>query len=285
MRAARSILAASALVSALCWLQALPAEAAGTGGVPAASSEAPSTSPPPGGGEGAAAATPGEGASPPPAPAVPATEPLSNELTFTTWAEPEIRGWIHSRPDLGSPATARIQLLTSDGFAEVYVLLDSYVDGEGREWVKIRVPGRPNGRTGWVLRELLGGLHRTRWRIVVNLRWRHMRVYRAGRLQRVFPVGVGKPSTPTPTGRFWIRERFRVPDPSNPYWPYALGTSDYSTLSEWPGGGVVGIHGPYGEPQRIPGDPSHGCIRMLAPDVAWLARHVTLGTPVDVLAG
>lgn len=246
---------------------------------------------------GAAAATPASGpsaptpatsapASPPPE-SFPATTPqvkqLSDEVTLTTWAHPEVRGWIYARPDARSRRIAPIHLLTSDGFAEVYVLLDSYGGAEGEEWVKVRIPGRPNGRTGWMLRELLGGFHRTRWRIVVSLSRRRMRVYYAGRLQRVFPVGVGKPSTPTPAGHFWIDERFKVSDPGSPYWPYALGTSDYSTLSNWPGEGVVGIHGPYGEPQKIPGDPSHGCIRMLAEDISWLATRVTLGTPVDIV--
>jgi lipoprotein-anchoring transpeptidase ErfK/SrfK len=80
-----------------------------------------------------------------------------------------------------------------------------------------------------------------------------------------------------------IRERFRITDRSNPYYPYALGTSDYSTLSEWPGGGVIGIHGDFGQPQPIPGDPSHGCVRMQSPDIAWLGPRVTIGTPVDVI--
>jgi L,D-transpeptidase catalytic domain len=218
-----------------------------------------------------------------PPPSGAAVTSLSNEVTLTTWAHPEVEGAIYARPETRSHRIARVQLTTSDGFAEVYVLLASFRDEDGREWVKVRIPGRPNGRTGWMARELLGEPHSTRWSIVVHRRARHMDVYYAGRLLRIFPVGVGKPSTPTPTGRFWIDERFKLTDPSSPYWPYALGTSDYSTLSNWPGEGVVGIHGPYGEPQKIPGDPSHGCIRMLAPDITWLAQHVTLGTPVDIV--
>ncbi len=209
---------------------------------------------------------------------------LSNESTLTTWAQPESIGGIYAHPLNGAPRIAEIHLFNVDGFPEVYMLLSSFLDGEGREWVRVRVPGRPNGRTGWMLRERLGSFHQTRWRIVVNRSQQRMRVYRAGRLLRVFPVGVGKPSTPTPVGHFWIDERFKLPNPSSPYWPYALGTSDYSTLPNWAGEGVVGIHGPFGEPQKIPGDPSHGCIRMLAPDIAWLGPRVTLGTPVDVIA-
>ncbi len=208
---------------------------------------------------------------------------LSNELTFTTWAHPGSVGPIFARADTGAALVAKVHLYDADGFPEVYLLLSSQTDAAGREWVRVRIPGRPNGRTGWMLRELLASFHRTRWRIVVNRGERRMRVYYAGRLLRMFPVGVGKPSTPTPAGHFWIDERFKLSDPSSPYWPYALGTTDYSTLPKWPGDGVVGIHGPYGEPQRIPGDPSHGCIRMLVPDIAWLGPRVTLGTPVDIV--
>jgi hypothetical protein len=215
----------------------------------------------------------------------PSQRVLSNESTLTTWAHPLTGGAILTSPRRGSRRVGRIHLETEDGFAEVYLPLSAYTDAKGMEWVRLRVPGRPNGRTGWVSREALGTFHRTRWSIVVNLRRRRLSAYFDGRLRRVAPVGVGKPSTPTPTGRFWIRERFRVTDRNSPYWPYALGTSDYSTLSEWPGGGVVGIHGPFGEPDAIPGDPSHGCIRMLDADIGWLGPRVTLGTPVHIIAG
>jgi lipoprotein-anchoring transpeptidase ErfK/SrfK len=56
-----------------------------------------------------------------------------------------------------------------------------------------------------------------------------------------------------------------------------------SSLTEWPGGGVVGIHGALGEPHLIPGDPSHGCVRMHNSGIAWLAPRVQLGTPVHIL--
>ena len=201
---------------------------------------------------------------------------------LAAWAHPEGRGPIYVRPDTRSRRLARVRLFNADGFLEVYPLLRGYMAPDGREWVKVRVPGRPNGRTGWAERELLGPVHHARWRIVVNRRARRMRVFYRGRLLRVFPVGVGKPSTPTPAGRFWIDERFKLSNPRNPYWPYALGTSDYSSLPNWPGEGVIGIHGPFGEPQKIPGDPSHGCIRMLSRDISWLGPRVTLGTPVVV---
>ncbi|HYM55752.1 MAG TPA: L,D-transpeptidase [Solirubrobacteraceae bacterium] len=226
-------------------------------------------------------APPQEQGAPPATP--PADERLSNERTTTTWAHPVSTLPIYSRPDPHSRTVARVHLETEDGFPEVYLLLVSHTDSQGRAWIRLRVPGRPNGRTGWVLRSALGGFHETHWLLVVSLGGRRLTAYLDGRRRLVAPVGVGKPSTPTPAGHFWIRERFHITSRSNPYWPYALGTSDYSTLSEWPGGGVVGIHGDFGEPQLIPGDPSHGCIRMRDSDLAWLAPRLELGTPVDIV--
>lgn len=207
---------------------------------------------------------------------------LSDEWTHTTWAYALSPAHVYARPDSHSRRVAQLQPETAAGLPGLYVLLALHVDRHGRRWVRLRVPGRPNGRTGWVLRTALGMDEHTRWVIVVHLRSRRLAAYLRGRLRFRAPVGVGKPSTPTPTGHFWISEILPVPDRASPYWPYVLGTSDYSTLSDWPGGGIVGIHGDFGEPQRIPGDPSHGCIRMHDADIAWLAEHVSLGTPVVV---
>jgi hypothetical protein len=219
-------------------------------------------------------------AAPPP---MPADVPLSDERTLTTWARPFEPVPVYSRPDTHARRVTHLHLETEDGFEEVYLLLLRRIDERGRVWVKLRIPGRPNGRTGWVLRDSLGPFQQTRWLVVINLRERRLTAYFKGHRRFGAPVGVGKPSSPTPRGHFWIRERFHIANRSNPYWPYALGTSDYSTLTDWPGGGVVGIHGDFGEPRLIPGDPSHGCVRMHAADIGWLAPRVSLGTPVDII--
>jgi hypothetical protein len=211
------------------------------------------------------------------------TKLLSNERTLTRSARVVYAGIIRKSPAKTSKAMGRMRQLTEDGYPEVYLVLRSYTDADGVEWTQIRIPGRPNGRVGWVQRELLGAFKQTRWQIVVNRKTARMTVYWNGKKRWRRPVGIGAPRTPTPAGRFWIREKIKVSDRSSPYWPYALGTADYSTLSEWPGGGVVGIHGDWNQPWLIPGHPSHGCIRMHDRDVAWLARHVPVGTPLRVL--
>jgi lipoprotein-anchoring transpeptidase ErfK/SrfK len=93
---------------------------------------------------------------------------------------------------------------------------------------------------------------------------------------------VGKRETVTPRGHFYVMEKLRTTN-APAYGPFAIGTSAYApTLSEWPGGGVVGIHGT-NEPQLIPGRPSHGCIRMRDADVARLWSTIRLGTPIEIV--
>lgn len=208
---------------------------------------------------------------------------LSNETTVTRWAHVAVRAPIHRRPTAGSPTIAHLHFYTEDGFPEVYLLLRARWEARGQEWVLVRVPKRPNGTVGWVRRQSLGRFHVTHEQLVVDRARLRIDLYRDGRLVWQAPVAVGKPSTPTPAGDFWIRERFAVSDRSSGYWPDAFGTSDYSTLTDWPGGGVVGIHGPYYEPWAIPGRVSHGCIRLSTANDAWLARHVGVGTPLRVL--
>jgi hypothetical protein len=207
---------------------------------------------------------------------------LSNERTFTRWAHVEFAEPIHWQPRGTSEQVARLHYYTEDGFPEVYLLLRAHWDAQGQEWIELRIPGRPNGRVGWVPRDSLGAMHRTHRLVVVNRESLLLSVYSFGRRLWSAPVGIGAPAMPTPPGHFWIREEFKISDPASGYYPYAFGTSDYSTLTDWPRGGVVGIHGPYYAPWSIPGRISHGCIRLQVSADAKLAQYVGPGTPLLV---
>jgi lipoprotein-anchoring transpeptidase ErfK/SrfK len=142
---------------------------------------------------------------------------------------------------------------------------------------------RPNGRTGWVPRAALGGLHTVHTQLVVRRSRLRATLYRDGRAILRAPVGVGRPGLPTPAGHFYVRERLRISGAGGAYGPLAFGTSAYSPkLTDWPGGGVVGIHGT-NEPQAVPGRPSHGCVRMRNRDIVRLGRLMPVGTPVLIL--
>jgi lipoprotein-anchoring transpeptidase ErfK/SrfK len=206
---------------------------------------------------------------------------LSNETTMTRWAYAIARGTAFSIPSAKGHRVGRLRYLTEDGFPEVYVVLSSWKDDNHTTWLHVRLPQRPNNVTGWVVRSALGDFHMVHTQLVVNRKTLRATLYKNGR--RIFqaPVGVGKASTPTPTGRSWIREKFPVSG-NSAYGPRALGTATYSnTLTDWPGGGVVGMHGT-NEPGLVPGRPSHGCIRFHNADILRLYNLVPVGTPLLV---
>ena len=207
-----------------------------------------------------------------------ASGPISDELTTTYWANPAQTAAIRTAPAGRGHALARLHLRTEDGYPEVYPVLAQRVYPR-ETWFLIRVPGRPNGRTGWVPETALGALHLVHTHLVLDERRHRITLYDDGRRVFTAPVGIGKPTTPTPTGRFWIREKFRAQ--GGTYGPYAFGTADYSVLSDWPRGGIIGIHGT-DQPELIPGDPSHGCIRLRNADVTRLWPLLPIGTPLTI---
>jgi len=206
-------------------------------------------------------------------------EQLSNETTITRWAHPARRAVVRSAPTTRAHGVARLRYFTEDSRAEVYLVLASRRNG-GRTWLHVRVPGRPNGRSGWVRSDALGPLHAVRTQLVVNRAIAYATLFRDGKAIWRAPIGVGAPGTPTPAGRFWIRELLK--GRGGVYGPWAYGTSAYSVLSEWPGGGVIGVHGT-NQPQLLPGRPSHGCIRVRNADLARLVKLMPIGTPVRIL--
>jgi lipoprotein-anchoring transpeptidase ErfK/SrfK len=94
-------------------------------------------------------------------------------------------------------------------------------------------------------------------------------------------VAVGMPGAETPTGRdFYVQWRFVPTDPF--YGVFALETSAYAPVSDWPGGGIVGIHGT-NAPELIGQAVSHGCVRLPNAQAAKLRLLAPVGTPVDIL--
>ena len=101
----------------------------------------------------------------------------------------------------------------------------------------MEIPGRPNGLAGWVPRGALGELQVVHDYLLINRQTLRATLFHDGHAVFSAPVGVGKASTVTPAGRFYVLEKpATLADPF--YGPFAIGTSAYApTLSEWPGGG------------------------------------------------
>lgn len=208
-------------------------------------------------------------------------ERLSDERRVTRYAGAVARAAVRRLPTTGARKVGRLRYVTEDGGLEVYLVLEGHVDAARRLWLRVRLPQRPNGRTGWVRRDDLGPLRAVRTMLAVDRATLRATLYRDGRRVWSSAIGVGKASTPTPAGRFWIRSRLRGLRANPVYGPYAFGTAAYSVLSDWPGGGVVGIHGT-DQPGLIPGRPSHGCIRVPNEAITRLWRLMAIGTPVVI---
>jgi lipoprotein-anchoring transpeptidase ErfK/SrfK len=159
------------------------------------------------------------------------------------------------------------------------------VAGQGckAEWYGVQLPMRPNGATGYVrARDVL--LYRLDTRIVVDLSARRLVLYRGGRVALETNVAVGKPSTPTPTGRYYVNQRLVPADASGAYGPYAIGVSAFSdVLQGWTQGGPIGIHGT-NEPGLLGQPVTHGCIRVRNDVIRRLFAITRAGTPVLIRA-
>ncbi len=207
---------------------------------------------------------------------------LSNPNVASRYAHAFRRSLIRAAPNVKARVLTHLRLTTEDDFPEAYLLLSSWRDKRNMEWIRLRIPGRPNGRTGWVPRDALGEFRTVYTSLVVNRKQRRVTLFRRGKLVTSFRIGVGAPSTPTPAGSFWIREKFQTSG-GGTYGPRAMGTAAYAPgLTDWPGGGVIGFHGT-NQPQLIPGNPSHGCIRLRNADILRLYRLVPVGTPVRIV--
>ncbi|HEX6424232.1 MAG TPA: L,D-transpeptidase [Acidimicrobiales bacterium] len=158
------------------------------------------------------------------------------------------------------------------------------VEEDHGDWLEVLLPIRPNGSTGYV-RAADVNVVENPYRIDIALGDHRLVVTKGDEVVADEPIGVGTESTPTPGGKYYIKELLQPPDPGGAYGPYAYGLSGFSNvLEEFNGGdGVIGIHGT-NEPELIGTDVSHGCIRMSNEAITELAVVLPLGTPVHIEA-
>jgi lipoprotein-anchoring transpeptidase ErfK/SrfK len=186
---------------------------------------------------------------------------------------------LHTRPTrVGTVRASR----PITGGQTVLPVLGHTTTRDGVDWLRVRVPGRPNGGNGWIARRGTV-LTTTSWHLVVRTSSRRVLVYRHGRFVRAFKAIVGKPSTPTPHGWFFVEESVRMLAGSAGA-PFALALSARSNvLQEFEGGpGQIALHGV----ANLGGTPgtaiSHGCVRLANRNISWLARRIAPGVPVTI---
>ena len=153
---------------------------------------------------------------------------------------------------------------------------------DGVRWLRVRLPGRPNGKTGWIAQRQTV-LTTTSWHLVVKTSSRRVRVYRRRRLVRSFAAIVGNPSTPTPRGRFFVEESVAML-PGSAGGPFALALSARSNvLQEFESGpGQTAIHGVANLGGTLGTAVSHGCVRLSNRSIRWLAARIAPGVPVTI---
>jgi lipoprotein-anchoring transpeptidase ErfK/SrfK len=169
----------------------------------------------------------------------------------------------------------------------VLPVIGQAVGRPGQVWLRVRLPGRTLGAktpppTGWISASntLISS---TPWHIVVDLRARRVLVYRDGHLLRSYTAIVGKPSTPTPGGQYFVEETVTM-SAGQPGGPFALATNDRSKVfQDFDGGpGQIAIHGLENLGGKLGYAVSHGCIRVANSAVTWLAARIGAGVPITI---
>jgi lipoprotein-anchoring transpeptidase ErfK/SrfK len=154
-------------------------------------------------------------------------------------------------------------------------------------WFQVRLPERPNGLTGWV-RASDVVTSTTPWRIVVSISNTRVTVYKDGYFAFDMPAGLGKSSTPTPPGNYFVGVIER--NLGHGYGDPVLNLSAHSeAIQSWQGAGdaIIALHGQISEASaaRIGTTGtyiSNGCVRLHYADQAKLI-DIPVGTPVDIV--
>ena len=182
-----------------------------------------------------------------------------------------------TKPSPGAHVIKTMHMFRDDYRIQEILALQTRIGGDGKPWYRISIPMRPNGTMGWIPARSVS-LSPTIGQIVIHRAARTIDVYRNGKLALHAIVAVGAPHMETPLGHFYVAARF-VPYQDPFLGVFAVETSAYSKLTEWPGGGVVGIHGT-SMPQLLGQAVSHGCVRVSNRTAAALRRLAPLGTPI-----
>ena len=184
---------------------------------------------------------------------------------------------LHAQP--GGSTIKRLGPRTEFGSTRVLAV----VAKRGR-WLGVSVPERPNGTLGWVDGRS-DALDRGRVKVALraDLSARRVDLRVDGKLVKRMKVAIGRPGSPSPTGRFAITDKI----PGNRYGPYygccilAMSAEQPNPPPGWKGGNRMAIHGT-NSPGTIGAAASAGCLRGADRDLQTLMRRVPLGTPIFI---
>jgi lipoprotein-anchoring transpeptidase ErfK/SrfK len=191
---------------------------------------------------------------------------------------------IRSKPSTRAKRITKLQPYGSWNGGPVVLAIAEVREISGVRWLRVRLPVRPNGKTGWLPQSSVD-VSRLRYRIEISRRRHLLNLLRDGQRVASARVVIGAPSTPTPKGSFAVLEVVRQPKGSI-LGPWALHLTAHSNVLDNFGGGPgrVALHGRSGGLLNDPlgSSRSHGCIRMDNAFVKRLERVAVEGTPVTI---
>ena len=149
------------------------------------------------------------------------------------------------------------------------------------DWLRVQLPVRPNGTTGWVKKSDVK-TRSVQNHIVVEVAKRRLTAWRGSELLMESPVGVGADKTPTPPGTYYVDVSAR--NPGHGMGVHMLSISGFSEVLKNFGGGLgqLAIHGT-ANMATVGTNVSNGCLRLPNDTVVELAKIAPTGTPVFVL--
>jgi lipoprotein-anchoring transpeptidase ErfK/SrfK len=151
-----------------------------------------------------------------------------------------------------------------------------------RDWYQVLLPTRPNGATAWVPASAVS-VSVPQHRVEVSLSGYELKVVSIAddAVVMTSPIGIGAPSSPTPSGLFFVRDHFPTEGAGHPYGPFAFGLSGHSDVHTQfgTGDGRIAIHGT-NQPSSIGAAVSNGCPHVPNDVVLALIPYLPLGTPV-----
>jgi lipoprotein-anchoring transpeptidase ErfK/SrfK len=192
--------------------------------------------------------------------------------TVSAYAEPLARPW---------PVMAAWTFPQSTLFGTPTAFLVSGYGGG--DWLKVVLPMKPNGTEGWVHRSEVT-VTSTDERLIVDVGQRQVQLFAGDRLLATSSAVVGKDSTPTPTGTYFVTDLLRTDEPDGVYGPYILATSARSDAFDFFNGGepIVALHGT-NQPSLIGSAASNGCVRLPNEVSTQLASLTPVGAPVYII--
>ena len=211
----------------------------------------------------------------------------------TVWEAPELassQAEFTGRPELprldypieGRKATpSGYQFANPSPFGDTLTFLVTETRGD---WAKVMLPVRPNHTEGWInLNDV--DLSEHEYRVELTLAEHNLKVYHGTEVITDTQVVVGKDSSRTPTGRFFITDKVDRSNPDGFFGPHVLPLNGYSEQMDIfdEGVPVIAIHGT-SRPDLLGQDASNGCVRIPNEVVTQLNAELPIGTPVEIYA-